>query len=49
MIELTLTELAVWSIGHWFDNAEQRLPPRILGSRLAGAALMTAAIVLALR
>lgn len=41
--------LAVWSIGHWFHNAEHRLAPGILGSRLAGAVLMTAAIVLALR
>lgn len=41
--------LAVWSIGHWFHNAEHRLGPKILGGRLAGAVLMTAAIVLALR
>lgn len=41
--------LAVWSIGHWFHNAEQKLGLRVLGGRLAGALLMTTAIVLALR
>jgi drug/metabolite transporter (DMT)-like permease len=38
----------VWLIGHWFHNAEQRLGPTILGWRLAGAALMLAAIGLVL-
>ncbi|MET0262588.1 MAG: DMT family transporter [Rariglobus sp.] len=37
---------AVWLIGHWFANEEQILSPTILRSRLAGAALMLAAITL---
>ncbi len=41
--------LAVWSIGHWFHNTEQTLGPRVLAIRLAGALLMTLAVVLALR
>lgn len=40
--------VAVWWIGHWFENREQHLGWRVLGWRLAGAALMTAAIVLVL-
>lgn len=36
----------VWLIGHWFDNQERHMPTRLLAWRLAGAALMTAAIVL---
>jgi len=40
--------LAVWTIGHWFHNPEHQLGPRILGGRLAGATLMTTAIVLVL-
>ncbi len=36
----------VWLIGHWFDNQERHMPARLLGWRMAGAALMTAAIVL---
>jgi drug/metabolite transporter (DMT)-like permease len=39
---------AVWLIGHWFANTEQHLGPRIMRLRLAGAALMTTAIVIAL-
>ena len=39
---------AVWLIGHWFSSQEQHLGRRVLGWRLAGAALMTIAIVLAL-
>lgn len=39
---------AVWLIGHWFGNTEAHLGPRILRIRLAGAALMTAAIVVIL-
>ena len=35
---------AVWLVGHWFDNEEQRLAPAVLRSRLAGAGLMLAAI-----
>lgn len=38
--------VAVWLIGHWFMNEEGRLGGRILRWRLAGAALMCAAIVL---
>lgn len=40
--------LAVWLIGHWFENREQELGRSVLGWRLAGAGAMTAAIVLAL-
>jgi hypothetical protein len=38
----------VWSIGHWFASEERHLAPRVLRFRLAGAALMLAAIVLVL-
>lgn len=38
----------VWAVGHWFASHEQHLEPRVLRSRLAGAALMVAAIALAL-
>jgi drug/metabolite transporter (DMT)-like permease len=38
--------LLVWFIGHWFMNTEQRLGPRVLAWRLAGAALMMSAIVI---
>ena len=34
----------VWLFGHWVKNREQQLAPSVLRSRLAGAALMTAAI-----
>lgn len=37
---------AVWLIGHWFANEEQRLAPAVLRCRLAGAGLMLAAISL---
>lgn len=37
---------AVWLVGHWFANEEQRLAPAVLRSRLAGAVLMLAAISL---
>ena len=37
---------AVWLIGHWFSNEEQRLAPAVLRCRLAGAGLMLAAISL---
>jgi drug/metabolite transporter (DMT)-like permease len=40
--------LLVWIIGHWFTNDEQHLGGRVLRLRLAGAALMVAAIVLVL-
>ena len=38
----------VWAVGHWFANEEQHLTPRVFRARLAGAALMLAAIVLVL-
>jgi len=38
--------VAVWLIGHWFSNEEQRLAPAVLRSRLIGAGLMLAAISL---
>jgi len=38
----------VWAVGHWFHNREQHLEPRVLRSRLIGAVLMLAAIVLVL-
>lgn len=38
--------VAVWLIGHWFSNEEQRLAPAVLRSRLTGAVLMLAAISL---
>ena len=40
--------VVVWWIGHWFHNAEQQLGRGVLGWRLTGAALMTAAVGLAL-
>ncbi|CAN5310233.1 DMT family transporter [soil metagenome] len=39
---------AVWVVGHWFANTERHAGGRVLARRLIGAALMTAAIVLAL-
>lgn len=38
--------LAVWWIGHWFHNDEQRLEPAVLRGRLGGAILMLVAIIL---
>ncbi|HSI14675.1 MAG TPA: DMT family transporter [Chthoniobacter sp.] len=38
--------VAVWFIGHWFANTEGQLGHSVLRWRLAGAALMTSAIVL---
>jgi drug/metabolite transporter (DMT)-like permease len=35
---------AVWLVGHWFHNQEQRLESRVLAWRLTGAAIMLAAI-----
>ena len=40
--------LAVWWIGHWFQNDEQHLGPAVLRLRLWGAGLMLAAIALVL-
>ena len=37
---------AVWLVGHWFANTESQLGGRVLRWRLAGALLMTSAIVL---
>ena len=38
--------IAVWLIGHWFQNREQHLGAAVLRWRLAGATAMLAAIVL---
>ena len=38
--------LTVWLLGHWFASEEQTLAPSLLRSRLGGAVLMLAAIVL---
>ena len=38
----------VWLIGHWFSSEEQHFTARVFRFRLAGAALMLAAIVLVL-
>lgn len=43
-----LSVVLVWAIGHWFASGEQHLAPRVMRSRLAGAALMVAAIALVL-
>ncbi|HYC71527.1 MAG TPA: EamA/RhaT family transporter [Opitutaceae bacterium] len=43
-----LSVVLVWAIGHWFASGEQHLAPRARRFRLAGAALMVAAIVLVL-
>ena len=37
--------VAVWLIGHWFANTERKMGPRVMLFRLAGALLMTFAIV----
>ena len=38
----------VWLVGHWFGNREQSLGRLIFISRLLGAALMTAAVIVVL-
>jgi hypothetical protein len=38
--------VAVWLIGHWFHNQEQKLGASVLAWRLVGASLMVAAIAL---
>lgn len=38
----------VWAVGHWFANDEKHLTSRVFRGRLAGAALMLAAVVLVL-
>ncbi len=43
-----LSVVLVWAVGHWFANEEKHLAPRVFRARLAGAALMLAAIVLVL-
>jgi drug/metabolite transporter (DMT)-like permease len=40
--------VAVWLIGHWFHNQEQKLGASVLGWRLVGSALLLAAIALVL-
>ncbi len=40
--------ILVWAIGHWFTNDEKHLGAAVLRLRLAGAALMVAAIALVL-
>lgn len=37
--------VAVWLIGHWFANTESKMGPRVMLFRLAGALLMTFAII----
>jgi hypothetical protein len=41
--------LAVWLVGHWFNNDEQTLGAAVLRSRLTGAGLMLVAIALVVR
>lgn len=41
-----LSVLLVWMIGHWFQNAEQHLGPKVMRWRLVGTLLMMSAIVL---
>jgi hypothetical protein len=38
--------LAVWAVGHWFGNREREHGAAVLRTRLLGAALLLAAIVL---
>jgi hypothetical protein len=40
--------VAVWAIGHWFENREQHLGARVLAWRFVGAFLLMAAIVMVL-
>ena len=37
---------AVWFVGHWFGNEERQLGRETLGWRLAGAVVLSAAVVL---
>jgi drug/metabolite transporter (DMT)-like permease len=41
-----LSVVLVWMIGHWFQNAEQHLDPKVMRWRLVGTLLMMSAIVL---
>ncbi len=41
------TVVIIWSVGHWFGNEERDQGHAIMGRRLAGAALLLGAIVLA--
>lgn len=41
-----LSVVLVWMVGHWFQNAEQHLGPKVMRWRLIGALLMMSAIVL---
>jgi hypothetical protein len=40
--------VAVWAIGHWFENREQHLGARVLVWRFIGAILLMSAILLVL-
>jgi hypothetical protein len=40
--------VAVWLVGHWFYNQEQKLGASVLVWRLVGSALLLVAIVLVL-
>lgn len=40
--------VAVWLVGHWFDNRERQLGRDVLASRFVGAVLLTIAILLVL-
>ena len=39
----------VWTVGHWFDNAERSLGRGVMFRRLAGSTLLLAAIVIIVR
>ena len=41
--------LLVWTVGHWFDNAERAQGHGVMGRRLAGLLLLLAAIFLVVR
>ncbi|MBL9115977.1 MAG: DMT family transporter [Verrucomicrobiaceae bacterium] len=41
-----LSVILVWTIGHWFANAEQGLGAKVLRWRLIGALMMLAAIII---
>jgi hypothetical protein len=38
--------VAVWAIGHWFENREQHLGAKVLAWRFVGAILLMAAILM---
>ena len=41
--------LLVWAAGHWFSNTERSVGGRVMGRRLAGAALMLLAVFIGIR